>query len=222
MWAFLLGEISMITLAQLTEMLDMQEKLEVRIDGPDWRNKEHDYRLCIHMECAEIIDHMGWKHWKHVNAEPNWDAISMELVDVWHFAMAYALTFEDFEPVFLYEDIIWANAKYDPENQASMIQLCIGMGYSMFKHNRFTVGNFIEMMILANMTWNDLYKLYIGKNVLNWFRQDHGYKEGLYMKSWAGKEDNEHLFEITKMLEDNFNSVELIKCLTARYALAGH
>ena len=35
-----------------------------------------------------------------------------------------------------------------------------------------------------------LYKFYVAKNVLNQFRQDHGYKEGTYKKTWNGKEDN--------------------------------
>ena len=35
-----------------------------------------------------------------------------------------------------------------------------------------------------------LYRLYVGKNILNQFRQDHGYKEGNYIKVWNGEEDN--------------------------------
>jgi hypothetical protein len=30
----------------------------------------------------------------------------------------------------------------------------------------------------------------VGKNILNQFRQDHGYKEGSYVKIWNGQEDN--------------------------------
>jgi len=206
----------MITLAQLTDMLDMQEALEIRIDGPDWRDKGHDYRLCIHMECAEIIEHTGWKHWKH--QEPNWDAIAMEIVDVWHFAMAHALCCEDFTPELIYNDIVDNEEAEDTD----MIACCIGLGYGMYTRQEFILSNFIAMMKLADMNWDDLYRLYVGKNVLNWFRQDHGYKQGLYMKTWAGKEDNEHLFEITKGLGDKFSRVELVKCLSARYALAGH
>ncbi len=38
--------------------------------------------------------------------------------------------------------------------------------------------------------------MYIGKNVLNRFRQSHGYKDGSYQKQWHGREDNEHLIEV--------------------------
>jgi hypothetical protein len=51
------------------------------------------------------------------------------------------------------------------------------------------------------MSFAQLYAGYVGKNVLNFFRQDHGYKDGTYSKQWAGKEDNEHLVEIVAQLD---------------------
>jgi hypothetical protein len=36
----------------------------------------------------------------------------------------------------------------------------------------------------------------VGKNVLNFFRQDNGYKQGSYSKDWNGQEDNEVLVTI--------------------------
>ena len=35
-----------------------------------------------------------------------------------------------------------------------------------------------------------LYRLYVGKNILNQFRQDNGYKDDTYIKVWNGEEDN--------------------------------
>jgi len=43
-----------------------------------------------------------------------------------------------------------------------------------------------------------LFEMYVAKNVLNKFRQDHGYKEGSYHKVWNGREDNEVLAEIIR------------------------
>ena len=48
-----------------------------------------------------------------------------------------------------------------------------------------------------------LYRMYVGKNVLNFFRQDHGYKEGSYIKIWDGREDNEHLSDLLVRLDPN-------------------
>ena len=54
-----------------------------------------------------------------------------------------------------------------------------------------------------NMPFDELFEIYVGKNVLNMFRQDNGYKEGTYKKIWNGREDNEHLSDIIKSLDSN-------------------
>jgi hypothetical protein len=51
------------------------------------------------------------------------------------------------------------------------------------------------------MDFETLYVGYVGKNVLNFFRQDNGYQDGSYHKQWGGKEDNEHLVEIVAQLD---------------------
>ena len=71
----------------------------------------------------------------------------------------------------------------------------------------FDLRKFRNLMVSVDMSMDDLYAQYIGKNVLNFFRQDHGYKEGSYHKLWGGKEDNEHLVEVLAKLDpslDNF------------------
>ena len=56
------------------------------------------------------------------------------------------------------------------------------------------------------MQFDQLYIAYVGKNVLNFFRQDHGYQDGSYHKQWGGREDNEHLVEIVAKLDTNLPS----------------
>jgi hypothetical protein len=53
------------------------------------------------------------------------------------------------------------------------------------------------------MDANALFSQYVGKNILNFFRQDHGYKEGTYIKEWHGKEDNEHLVDVLAQTDSN-------------------
>lgn len=209
----------MLTIERLQEMLDLQEKLEVRIGGEDWRNEGHDYALCVHMECAEIIDAYGWKHWKDLDADPDFDKIAMEVVDVWHFAMAYLLMSPEFNTEVLHGSILEAIQEYQPDSAAPLYHQCVGMSFSMYAVDKFPLGNFVALMDIVNMNFDDLYKLYISKNVLNWFRQDHGYKEGLYLKNWAGREDNEHLQELMEGLGDDLSVVELYKALVIRYEL---
>ena len=62
---------------------------------------------------------------------------------------------------------------------------------------------FYQLMTSIDFTFADLYKWYIGKNVLNYFRQDHGYKDGSYIKVWQGREDNEYLADALNSLPDD-------------------
>jgi hypothetical protein len=49
---------------------------------------------------------------------------------------------------------------------------------------------------------SELYKRYVVKNQLNIFRQDHGYKEGTYVKYWDAVEDNIIAFNIMEEFPD--------------------
>lgn len=52
---------------------------------------------------------------------------------------------------------------------------------------------FFVACALIGMSGKELYLNYVGKNVLNRFRQDNGYKDGSYVKIWNGLEDNQVL-----------------------------
>jgi hypothetical protein len=65
----------------------------------------------------------------------------------------------------------------------------------------FDINGFVGLVKGINMQFDQLYIAYVGKNVLNFFRQDHGYQDGSYHKQWGGKEDNEHLVEIVAKLD---------------------
>jgi hypothetical protein len=56
--------------------------------------------------------------------------------------------------------------------------------------------DFLASCIECGLGMDELYRFYIGKNILNGFRQDHGYKDGVYKKVWDGKEDNVVMSEI--------------------------
>ncbi len=74
-------------------------------------------------------------------------------------------------------------------------------------------------MQLIDMDFDQLYRMYVGKNVLNFFRQDHGYKNGSYIKVWQGREDNEHLAELLSQLDSESASFkdQVYQGLQARY-----
>ena len=68
-------------------------------------------------------------------------------------------------------------------------------------------------MAALPMAFEELFALYIGKNMLNRFRQNNGYKTGEYRKLWGGREDNEHLIELLEELD--VSAAELPEALYA-------
>lgn len=84
---------------------------------------------------------------------------------------------------------------------------------------RVEIAVFASIMRDCGMNWDDLFAQYVSKNVLNFFRQDHGYKDGSYQKIWRGKEDNEHLVEVMATLSATSASyaTDLYQALKQRY-----
>ncbi|MBD2812617.1 dUTP diphosphatase [Xenorhabdus sp. Vera] len=61
---------------------------------------------------------------------------------------------------------------------------------------KFNIMKFFELVKHCGMPLDELFKCYIGKNVLNRLRQEEGYKTGHYQKIWGMKEDSEWLVEL--------------------------
>ena len=70
---------------QLLVMLEMQDAMNSRVN-PDWRSAGNAWYRAIWTECAEMLDHYGWKWWKHQPADL--EQVRLELVDIMHFAMS--------------------------------------------------------------------------------------------------------------------------------------
>ena len=82
-------------------MLQLQNQLNDATNGEDWtkgvtkNGKTINWERCIYMECAEMVDSFGWKHWKSIDIEPDWQNHQIEVIDVWHFIMSLAI--EEYE-----------------------------------------------------------------------------------------------------------------------------
>jgi len=78
----------MITHAQLSTMLALQESLNAKVN-PNWKLAGYAWHRAIMVEAVELLEHVGWKWWKA--QEPNIAQARLELVDIWHFAMSLAM-----------------------------------------------------------------------------------------------------------------------------------
>ena len=198
---------------QLLVMLDMQDAMNARVN-PDWRSAGNAWYRAIWTECAEMLDHYGWKWWKH--QQPDLEQVRLELVDILHFAMSdYLLREADAAAA---AERIRAELA-DPGRESDIRVAIESLAQSTIARQSMHFSGFANVMALIDMDFDTLYRMYVGKNVLNFFRQDHGYKEGSYVKVWDGREDNEHLSEILAALDSGSDSFrdEVYRALAARY-----
>ncbi len=180
---------------QLLVMLEMQDAMNAHVN-PDWRDAGNAWYRAIWTECAEMLDHYGWKWWKH--QQPDLEQVRLELVDILHFAMSdYLLRYGDYDAA---AARIEAELR-QPKNDADIRSAIETMARTTIEEQSMHFADFANIMALIEMDFDQLYRTYVGKNVLNFFRQDHGYKEGSYVKQWQGREDNEHLAELLADLD---------------------
>ncbi len=198
---------------KLLVMLEMQDAMNSRVN-PEWRRAGNAWYRAIWTECAEMLDHYGWKWWKH--QVPELDQVRLELVDIFHFAMSdYLLAESDNSMV---ADRI-LNELDDSHDEIDIRVAIETMAQTTIANHSMHFSDFANVMNLIDMDFDHLYRMYVGKNVLNFFRQDHGYKDGSYIKVWQGREDNEHLAELLDTLDseaDGFKD-EVYASLQARY-----
>ncbi len=198
---------------QLLVMLEMQDAMNARVN-PDWRNAGNAWYRAIWTECAEMLDHYGWKWWKH--QQPDLEQVRLELVDILHFAMSDYLLRED-NYATTAERI--ARELATPHGATDIRAAIETMAQSTIAEQSMHFSDFADMLALVDMSFDELFRMYVGKNVLNFFRQDHGYKEGSYVKTWDGREDNEHLSEILANLDSSRESFrdDVYAALANRY-----
>jgi dimeric dUTPase (all-alpha-NTP-PPase superfamily) len=201
---------------QIKIMLELQDGMNTKVNA-NWQQQGYEWYRAIWVECAELMDHYGWKWWK--KQSPDTEQVALELIDIWHFGLSILLQ---------------SGAK--PELLAAQIknQLVISTDEQDFRvdlekfvaatlgDRQFHIGLFGRLMAGVGMSFDQLYRGYVGKNLLNFFRQDHGYKDGSYRKHWHdGREDNEHLVEAAQSLDASKPEFkdELYAELKRRYAL---
>ena len=205
---------------KILQMLLLQQQLNDATNGEGWEKgitkhgKLIDWKRCTYLECAELIESYPWKHWKNIDAQPDYANIQIEAVDIWHFIMSQGL--EDYKMKNLgsidtlsrsisklpnFQNFL-ADITPTTKDNYAQIEVVEKLMRTLFceEPTEKLMEAFIDVAVQSELNLDALYKLYIGKNILNQFRQDHGYKEGTYIKIWNGEEDN---VVMQRALEEN-------------------
>ncbi|QOR62673.1 dUTP diphosphatase [Sulfurovum sp. ST-21] len=205
---------------KILQMLKLQQQLNDATNGEGWENgttkngKLIDWKRCSYLECAELIESYPWKHWKNIDAQPDYENIKIEAVDIWHFIMSQALSDYKVNALGSIEELaenivnlpnfetFRAEVIATEKNYYGQIEVVEELMRILFcgASTEALITAFFEVAMQSGLNLDSLYKLYVGKNILNQFRQDHGYKEGSYIKLWNGKEDN---VTMQRILDEN-------------------
>jgi len=213
-----------LTQSKFEEMVAMQEAMNSRVIK-DWRSQNYAWKDAIWTEAAEAFGHLKFEWWKNQGSPINYEAVKLELIDIWHFLLSEIMSKEDLIKQDKGYDSLYSFVK-------DVIEFSESFNESLFKFDkldfqkralRFIVegaagldgekspsggvghilGGFYLSLRAFDVSWDDLYKGYIGKNTLNRFRQDHGYKTDTasYKSTWYPEEDNDHLTIIVNSLD---------------------
>lgn len=185
----------MLTPNQLLTMLKLQDAMNSKVN-PEWLTAGYAYLRAAMVESTEALDPQ-YKWWKAGGYDM--DNIRVEIVDAIHFTLSHAIrefggNLEATRDAILAElnennRIVRFDEKdynIDSLDKEEVFDLIAGLSAA----RRISWVLIFHTADMFEMPSDDVFKIYVGKNVLNFFRQDHGYKDGTYIKMWDGKEDN--------------------------------
>ena len=198
----------------LVNMLTMQHNMNTRVHE-HWVEQDFEWYRAAWIECGELIEHYGYKWWK--KQEPDLEQVRLEVIDIWHFGLS-ALFRGGKSIEQIATEIATELSGHEPRG-LGVREATEELALHALQTKGFSPSRFWDLMLAAGLDFDSLYTAYVGKNVLNFFRQDHGYKDGSYTKNWAGKEDNEHLVELVAPLDKNADDFadQVYRALAGRY-----
>ena len=201
------------TRQKIITMLQLQGEMN-RWVHEDWAHQGFEWYRAIWIEAGEMLEHYGWKWWKH--QQPDLAQVKLEVIDIVHFMLSQELTSGDDHNAIaerVAAELARPRATDDLKTSIELLAL------ETLRDQRAPFDVIAGLMQHLDMDLDELYERYVGKNVLNIFRQDNGYKTGEYRKTWDGREDNEWLEDILGSLDVNSGSYreDVYSSLESRY-----
>lgn len=189
----------------VNESFVLQDKMNSTVNA-NWRNAGYPWYRAAWIEAAELMDHANYKWWKNLGADGDRDQILLELVDIYHFLVSDMIVNKvaSFGVITSYNRCKSLKFK-DKEDQLREVE---SFARTCLETSAVLPLDFCRVVVIFGFTLEEVLRWYIAKNTLNIFRQDNGYKDGTYIKTWAGREDNEFLAEYVNTNENiNYDAV---------------
>jgi hypothetical protein len=203
---------SLVLKNKVQKMFEMQHELNLLI-APDWYTPEKkesgwDFQRAVMIEAAELMDHYGYKWWKHQT--PDIEQCKLEVIDITHFYISYLIQksmIESQDPYYYVQGFAdELKVLEDLDDSALEVRAFIDYLIEASAQKAFDIEDLNILLNLFQITPDELCDTYIIKNTLNIFRARNGYKQGTYVKTWGGREDNEVLMDVSHTLNHSLVS----------------
>jgi len=189
-------------------MLEKQAKLN-DLTYPKWKEELTmvDWESAVLVEAGELLESYGYKWWK--KQDKNLENVKVELIDILHFMLSHLHYFhksvqEETRKIFINS---FKNDDEDIKDDYSFKYFVLNLIVFGIKNTSYQFETLAKLFKYVGMDFEEVYKAYFTKNVLNKFRQKHGYKKRTYIKIWNYEnrmvEDNVVAFLIAKDLSAN-------------------
>jgi dimeric dUTPase (all-alpha-NTP-PPase superfamily) len=193
------------TEGMLHAMLELQDSMNRKIN-PQWLSAGYPFLRAVLVEAVEALDHYGWKWWK--SQATDIAQLRIELIDIWHFLLSEYLVRAGGDKVEAARALLadWQGGgsvafdSHEYDLSALGVREKLELLTAMAAVRRICTPLVADLLAACEVSAARLFREYVSKNVLNHFRQDHGYKTGDYRKNWDGREDNVHLARILESL----------------------
>lgn len=187
--------------AQLLAMLALQSTLNSAVN-PDWRAAGCPFLRAAFVESGEAMEHYGWKWWK--KQVPDTAQFGVELIDILHFYLSHTLVvirgdLDDAADRILQvttderrghvRGVMFDDQWYSFADMDTLAKVELLGGLAVARRESWLL--LYSLFDDIGMSFSMAFDIYVGKNILNMFRQANGYNEGTYIKDWFGKEDNQ-------------------------------
>jgi len=194
---------------------------------PDWLTNPPPYLRAAYVESGECMDWLNFKWWK--GGDANMPEAIIEMIDILHFYLSQEIINQNGDMDLAAKFVVGQLSNFSPAGSF----MFDGLNYSftdldilrkvellggLATVRRTEWGLFASIMTEMNVDFDELYRLYTGKNSLNLLRSRHGYKNGTYVKIWDdGEEDNVHLNRFMETLPLDGQLYEKISTLMEDY-----
>lgn len=203
-----------IEVKAFTKLASLQDALNTVVN-PSWRHAQYPWYRALWTEAGEAAGYVAWPWWRSVG--PNLFAkrqdrlhFFLELVDCLHFGISMELQRlatgdgeeQDHQHV---GEMLAEDLKSAADLTASDKDLMYFMERvaSQALEGEFDARALFAASYRAGMGTQGIIAYFHAKNLLNGFRQEHGYKQGTYRKNWGTeKEPREDNLVLAEIVED--------------------